>query len=340
MVNQKIALLFILTLSILLSCKKRDAPQISFYYWKTNFKLNQQEKDVLNLNKVKKLYVRYFDVNQNENQEEAQPVAPIVLDSNLKTYEVIPVVYIKNNVFQKRKSEAQLLQLAKNIHQLVNNINNTIGIQTNEIQFDCDWSETTATPYFYFINIFRELYKDTVSATLRLHQVKYAKITGVPPVDKVVLMYYNMSKINTDAQNSIYDRKVAQQYIDYLKYYTLPMDLALPIFGWGQRISNGKVVQLLNKININDFKTDTNFVIQSSSKLKAKHAFFKAGYYFKEGDQVKLESVSEKDLLQMADDISSKYKHPINTIIFYDLDNSNFNRYEKNIFEKVTHHFR
>jgi hypothetical protein len=46
--------------------------------------------------------------------------------------------------------------------------------------------------YLKFIAVFKKLSKKKLSATIRLHQVKYFKKTKIPNVDSGVLMYYNM----------------------------------------------------------------------------------------------------------------------------------------------------
>lgn len=301
--------------------------------------MSPQEKEVFTCNSVQKIYVRYFDVDQPKGQAEPLPVSPVSLNRDAAAYNIVPVVYIKNRVFLQKDSSA-IAQLAQNVFHLINKIDSSVSFHPAEIQFDCDWTENTAKPYFYFIIAFKQITGDTISATIRLHQVKYQSVTGVPPVDKAVLMFYNMGEISAGSQNSIYEKSIADRYTSYLKHYKLPLDFALPIFGWGQQIRDGKVIHLLNKININAFRTDTNFTALNDRRLRAKYSFFKAGYYFKENDLVKLESVSEKELLQMAEDLGRNYKKQINTVIFYDIDTINLNRYGKNVFKKVASSFR
>ena len=63
---------------------------------------------------------------------------------------------------------------------------------------------------------------------------------------------------------------------------------------------------------------------------------FKGGYYFREGDEIKIEQVSTADLLEMADDIKQNSKGTISDLIFYDLDSVNLIQYEKDIFKKIS----
>ena len=111
----------------------------------------------------------------------------------------------------------------------------------HEIQFDCDWTQSTKEKYFKFLRHFRQLQNDPtfqLSATIRLHQIKFANQTGVPPVNRGMLMFYNMADLESiKTPNSILDLEVAHQYIDSQTTYELPLDFALPIFSLGCPVS-------------------------------------------------------------------------------------------------------
>jgi hypothetical protein len=324
---------FFLLTAMFVACRHRPKP-LSFYYWKTQFTLNGYEKSVLNDHGVKSLYVRYFDVDCKPEEDQPSPVSPVQLDMSIRPYRVIPVIFIKNRTFE-RLSSAGIPALAKNVYGLVAQINRSQQLTPSEIQFDCDWTERTRDNFFQFIREYRTLTTQTISSTIRLHQVKYKERTGIPPVDYGVLMYYNMGAIGGDNTNSIYERSIANRYNSYIKSYPLPMDVALPIFSWGYTIREGKVVELLNKIDFSQFENDTNFIRLANNRLQAKHACFKAGYYFKEKDEIKQEHVAADDLLDITNQINQHTNHRIGKLIFYDLDSTNFIQYEKDIFKKV-----
>ena len=316
------------------SCKNKQANEISFYFWKTKFSLSVTERKVLDNDQVKKLYIRYFDVDKETLQVPAAPVSPITLDSSVKKYEVIPVVYIKKRVFENIDSN-ELKLLANNTFKLISKINQLQQIQNKEIQFDCDWTEKTRGAYFSFINFYRTLANQFISATIRLHQVKYYNRTGIPPIDRGVLMYYNMGEINSGPINSIYDKTNAAMYNASLSRYPLPIDIALPIFSWGQQIRDNKVIQLLNKISASHFQDDSNFVFVNPFRLLVRHSCFKAGYYFMENDEVKLESVSQDELIFMSAQIKKYARKKFSHVIFYDLDSTNLVQYEKDIYKEI-----
>lgn len=307
---------------------------MSFYYWKTQFTLNDYEKGILYKHDVKSLYVRYFDIDFTPEDKEPVPVSPIKPDSSIRQYQVIPVIFIRNRTFERLTAD-NIPMLVKNVAFLVNLINQSQSIRPTQIQFDCDWTERTRDKFFEFIKQYRAHNNQIISATIRLHQVKYKEITGVPPVDYGVLMYYNMGAINGDNNNSIYEKSIADKYNSYIRSYPLPLDVALPVFSWGLTIRDGKVVELLNKINFTQFENDSNFIKADSDRYQVKHACFKSGYYFKENDQIKQEHVPAGDLQDITNQINKYTNHKIGKLIFYDLDSTNLVQYDKDVFEKA-----
>lgn len=325
--------LFCLLTAILFSCSKPAAKQdVAFYYWKSVFSIGPSELTALTDNNCKTLYVKYFDVVKEEGV--AKPVAIINFHSPLPKQKIIPVIFIKHNVFTDTDS-LETEQLARKTISLIEQINFSNSVSTDEIQLDCDWTEKTKQSYFTFLRRIKATFKNKISATIRLHQIKYSSRTGIPPVDKGLLMYYNMSEVTGGNKNSIYDKKTAHKYLSSLRNYPLQMDIALPIFTWGIQTRDNKVVSLLNKVFESDFVNDTHFVFQKPGAFSVRSACFKAGYYFQQGDIIKIEKVNQEDLLEIADDIKPNLSHWPDEIIFYDLDSLNLNHYEKNVFKKV-----
>jgi len=318
-------------------CKPKVKQDISFYYWKSSFSLKEIEKAALQEQHCQTLYVKYFDVEKEDG--EVKPVAILNFNDKLPSQKIVPVIYIKNEVFKDIDS-AQTEKLVRNILSLIYQVNVSNHIKTDELQWDCDWTEKTKEPYFLFLRKVKKITHEKTSATIRLHQVKYKAVTGVPPVDKGVLMYYNMSDITGGAKNSIYDKKTANKYLNSLKSYPLPMAIAIPIFSWGIQSRDGKVVGLLNKMNEFHFDNDTNFKKEGPAQFILQQACFKEGYYFQQGDRVKIEFVNPEEVLQMAEDIKTNVSSPPEEIIFYDLDSLNLSRYDKSIFKEVLDRFK
>ena len=317
----------------MLSCTKSEKPVISFYYWKTIFKFSKIEKEVLDENKVQKLYVRYFDIGLHPESNFPIPVSPVRFLENPKEYTIVPVVFIQNKVMLQPHLDVN--DLAQKTFDFIEQINSKNQISCQEIQIDCDWTLKSKKNYLKFIEVFKKLSKKKLSATIRLHQVKYFKKTKIPNVDSGVLMYYNMGSIAPDSLNSIYDKKVAERYLKSLKRYPLHLDFAFPIYSWGVHIRNNKVIGLRSKMNSVALEKDSNFEKTSSIFFRVKKANYKNGVFYEENDLLKIEEIKAEDLKEMAEDLQDNLVEKPNEIIFYDLDEFNLNNYEKNIFEQV-----
>ena len=318
---------------LLISCGKNEKPIVAFYYWKTIFRLSPAEKEVLGDNGVTKLYVRYFDIGLHPKTKEPIPVSPIHFQENANTFDIVPVVFIQNKVMLLPNLDVD--DLARKTVRLVEEINAGNKISCKQIQIDCDWTLNSKDNYLKFIEQFKRLSHKKLSATIRLHQVKYFRKTKIPNVDSGVLMYYNMGTIAPDSLNSIYSKKIAERYLESLKKYPLHLDFALPIYSWGVHIRDGKVIGLRSKLNVTELKKDANFEKTESVFFKVKKSNYKNGVFYEENDLLKIEAISSEDLKEMAEELNDNLVQAPGEIIFYDLDEFNIKNYEKNIFKQV-----
>jgi len=327
----------VLLFFLLISCSKSNEPVVSFYYWKTIFKLSDTEKSTLKENNVTKLYMRYFDIGLHPKTQEPIPITPIRFQDKTDYLNIIPVIFIQNKVMLK--SNLNIEDLAQKSVHLIEEINLKNKIDCTEIQIDCDWTLASKDNYLKFIEAFRKLWKKKLSATIRLHQVKYFKKTKIPNVDSGVLMYYNMGTIAPDSSNSVYNRKVAEKYLKSFKKYPLHLDFALPVFSWAVHIRNQKVIGLRSKLNVDALKKDKNFEQTGQMFFKVRRSNYKNGIFYEENDVLKIETVSSEDLKEMAEDLEDNSPRKPNEIIFYDLDEFNIKNHEKNIFKQVVSYF-
>lgn len=333
---RKIGLALLLALTLFGSCKTtQKAPEISFYYWKTIFKLTQTEQRILAQNKVKNLYVRYCDIDISSLNQKPSPLNPIKFEHKTDGFKIIPVIYIKNRVMLQK--DLDLKDLAYKTVDFIQQINKSQSIQSTEIQIDCDWTLKSRDNYLKFLEHLKAISRLQLSATIRLHQVKYFLTTKIPNVEYGVLMYYNMGHISSDSTNSIYDKAIANKYIQSLNKYPLELKVALPIFSWAIHSSNNKVMNLISKVNVGDFENDTNFITQAKNQFLVKNANIKLGYYFKQNDKVKFEAIGPEDLMEMANDLNDNIRNSPKEIIFYDLDSTNLKKYtnEDQLIKKI-----
>lgn len=326
--------LYILLLFLFFSCDKKENAIISFYYWKTNYQLSTTEQEVIRENNIQKMYIRYFDIDLNPKTKAAFPRSPIHFIQKPTVKNIVPVVYIKNNV---------MLQTALDVHDLaqktvrfIETINRANRLNCNEIQIDCDWSLDSKANYLAFIERCKRISNKKVSATIRLHQVKYFEKTKIPNVDFGVLMYYNMGTIAMKSGNSIYDRSIAKRYISSLKKYPLALNIALPIYAWGIHSRDNIILGLRSKLTIEDLQKDKNFAAIDATTFKVIQSNYRKGVFYKKEDLVKIEAITANDLKEMAEDLEENLAQKPKEIIFYDLDQDNLKNYEKNIFKQVS----
>jgi hypothetical protein len=316
---KKAFLLFIFL--IIFSCKDTKKNEVSFYFWRTKFALSTQEEKTLINNKVTKLYVRYFDVALQNNIP--FPIKPIQFEKKAVKQKIIPTIFIKNEVFLSEKTNIE--KLSSNILKLINQINTAHKIPNSEIQIDCDWSLESRDNYMRFLKLLKVKYGKTLSATIRLHQVKYFEKTKVPPVDYGVLMLYNIGTVNAKGEKAIYDKKIALQYLPYLEKYPLKIKTALPIFSWLVHTRKGQVVQIISKKNINDYQNKINFDVDYPKHVVTKSGIA-FGDFYKKDDILFEETISPDDIEEMKTLIHKYSKHTQTEFIYYDLDQKNLNK--------------
>src|SRR5476651_37842 len=210
------------------SCKPGRKVNTYFYYWKTVYRQNTTETAYLQHLQTRKLYVRMMDVDMDEGGANPVPISPISFENKLPdTIAIVPVVFIVNNVL-RQTSRAQLTDLAHKMVYFVDGKVSQSGKNSyTELQIDCDWTAETRDNYFYLLRQIKPLFAGKqLSVTLRLHQLKNQKRSGIPPADKVLLMCYNMGNLRKyGPQNSILQLSELKKYAgENLGSYPMSMD--------------------------------------------------------------------------------------------------------------------
>lgn len=300
-----------------------DKPQNivrSFYYWKSDdFTWEEENLNFLKKLEVEKLYVKFFEVEPNASFK-AIPIDKTVLNMNAeKKYEIVPTVYVQNEVFLNYKNN-ELEELAENILYLINKrINSNFNRnQVKEIQIDCDWTKSTRIKYFMLLKELRSSSYFRFSCTLRLYPYKYRESMGVPPVDRVMLMCYNLKNPLQDKTiNTILDYHEFEKYVIDEKY-PIPMDFAFPIFEYRQLYRNERFQGMIYS---EEFKFKD--ITKSLSKLwyKVQHDTIIDNVWYKKGDKIKWEKVDKDDIYNVMNLIKSKMNFDEKTSIsFFHLD--------------------
>ncbi len=194
--RNKAFFLFLIFPLLVSSC--RPSPrrvERAFYYWKSVFTLRPEDRDYLRRMKIDKLYVKFFDVVWETAHNQPVPVSVVRFASKMPAgIAVVPTVFITEEVLRRSPADG-LPRLAADIGRKAREIQDVAGIGAcREIQIDCDWTEGSKAAYFALLAAIRAgLPPGTaLSATIRLHQVRYSARTGVPPVDRGMLMFYNL----------------------------------------------------------------------------------------------------------------------------------------------------
>lgn len=276
---------------------------------------------------VQKIYPKFFDVDWNFNQQEAVAKASLIVDSALPDIiEIVPTVFITNRTLVNISAE-KLPDLAQKIGQkLIRQLEEFPNIVLKEIQFDCDWSQSTQKKYFTLLKLLKKelaAIDIQLSATIRLHQIKYVEKTGVPPVERGMLMYYNMGKVQEETtENSILDNEIGQQYLAKLKDYPLPLDLALPLFQWGVLFRNNKMIKLLNQLEANELTALNRFHKVDKNHWEVIKSTYLDGVYLYKNDEIRLEKVTFDELNIAAELLQQQLKREDRSIVFYHLDSA------------------
>lgn len=343
-------------LLFLYSCKnqERGVPvDRAFYYWKSKLSFTAKEAAALQQLKITKLYVKLFDVNWDDEKQSIQPVARVDMDTAaLHTIETlginfIPVVFITNESLQTIDS-AGAIELANKVIKLVTILQQKEKLHSfDEFQLDCDWTASTKQTYFFLVDEVKKQMKlqthvfaadAKLSATIRLHQIKFSNKTGVPKVDKGLLMCYNMGNLkNPSVTNSIIETAEMKKYLSSVNSYRLPLDIALPLFDWAVYFSNNTYKGILSNINTKEYaaagkQTGNEFTFTIDTAIN--------NIPFAKGDRLRIEESSRQELAKAIDYLQNKlWNNEKRTVSFYHLDELILNKHPQDELETFYNSF-
>lgn len=297
--------------------------QRSFYYWRSVFKLSERERSYLKDLSVNHLYIKFFDVTWDQIQNTSKPVAKILFSEKPpRNILIIPVVFITNETVQQINAAA-IDSLAFNISKLLSSSSATLSL-SEEVQIDCDWTVNTKEKYFQLLQSLRRqtFFRNKIlSATIRLHQLKFVSENGVPPVDKGLLMCYNMGNLrHPQTKNSIIEAEELKKYIKNMDHYPLAIDIALPVFDWWVKFNQNQYAGLVHTFYLPDSlhrKERWNFTNDTSMN----------GIQFKKGEWLRYEGSNIDVLKESIYSLNKKLKSGELNVILYHLDENNLKQY-------------
>ena len=321
------------------SCTRNRTVTPAFYHWKTELSINSAQNSNLKKIGVEKLYVKFFDVDWSDIEKEPIPLATLFVNDSVPDFEIIPCVFITNRTFYKITDDDNQV-LAKRTGEKIKTLLKKYEFKdVKEIQFDCDWSERTQATFFDFLEYFKKEFPEfELSSTIRLHQVKFFEKTGVPPVSKGMLMFYNMSDVSDwETENSILDLPESKKYLKNFDKYPLKLDVVLPAYSWGVLFRDGEMIKLLPDIDEGDLGRFKNM---GNRRYWVKKSTYFAQQYLYENDWIRYESINPDSLLKAAHLLSDLIENPNLTVGFYHLGSHSFENYPKKTYKDVLEVFK
>lgn len=322
-----ILLFFTLNLTACRGLKPRTVERC-FYYWKSSFSLTGGQLKTLHSLDISRMYVKFFDVIW---EGEPIPDAAVRFQTRPPRFlDIVPTVFITNETL-KNLPAGRVNYLAEKIYAKIlrmagNNLLNPIL----EVQVDCDWNGTTRDKYFRLLKEIRSRLKGkkiALSATIRLHQIKYRNQTGAPPVDRGMVMAYNIEPVQElQTKNSIFNPALIEDYTRNIDKYPLPLDVALPIFSWGVIFQDDRFIGLVNNLNREDLCRKTIFHVRGNSWYDVVKDTVVRGIRLYRGDSVRLETSDPREVLTVAEFLRKKIPGNLIHIAAYHFDDLSLRR--------------
>ena len=247
-------------------------------------------------------------------QEEYQ-----IEQSHAKAYKIAQKIYDSGSEYHK---------VWPNTDSIAKIEKSKIILNCKEILIDCDWSEKSKKSYFYLLKKLKERFPQyALSATVRLWQYKYREKAGIPPVDKGLLMCYNLtSPTEYKTENSIGTSKEVEEYVTQ-GGYALPLDLALPLYSWSVVFRGNQFKGILT--DYDNFVTDTiHFKKISATRYLFQNDILIGDSYFRNGDEIRVEKISDAEIKKMIGVLKSKITITDQTkVTFFSFDKKHINDY-------------
>jgi hypothetical protein len=341
-------------LFLFISCQNHAPRQVTmaFYHWKTT--VSKADWAALDTIKVEKVYLRLFDIDWDETQDFPKPLAEIsksdisAIQSSASAQKLVPTIFITHKTFLQI-ADYQMDTFVQRVFQKIGFY--TEGVGFDEIQFDSDWTAQSRAAYFQFLKKIKTHFPDKkIAATIRLHQIKDRIKMGVPPVERGMLMAYNMGNLEDWAtENSILDIATLKAYLKNTAPYPLPLDVALPIFSWGIVFRDGEAVKILPNLTKADLETaiprlgenpKPYYIQKGANRYELTHNQYFKGIYLYAHDEIRLETSPLSILEEAAAILSQKIENQNLTLAYYHLDSPLLRHFSIADFEKLADYFR
>ena len=366
---KKTLLLFLLAFLLFQCSTKKstDLPiERAVYYWQTTMNFTEADDTLANSLKLQTVYIRYFDIDWSAGYKSGVPVGVLNSDSwegvaHFKGKNIIPTVFITNRTFKNttdKELEVLATNTAKKIEQITGSLENWyVGSMANysdfgedydayqtaqneakgnfktmisEVQIDCDWTASTRDKFFNFLELLKpKLNEKTLSCTVRLHQYKDRKLMGIPPVDRGLLMCYNVSDVQKlKTKNAILDAEIVKQYLKG-KAYPITLDIGLPMFSWAAWYRGKEFKGIVSGWNEQDAADKSLYQSTSDNRYFMKTDTVIGDNYLREGDMLRWDNGFENEMEKTIKLLQDNLDLSGIRIAFFDWETEKIKRQEK-----------
>ena len=185
------------------SCNHKESTETStnaVYFWKSWVNLSDAEQNFLTDNNVDKVYLRFFDIRDDFRFGPVPDAEVGIYQSDFPNgTDIVPCVFITLEAIEDMSGREK--EFAMKIFDRIEAKCKNGNLSFNEIQLDCDWTESTSNTFFTLCKELKALtsaYDKKLSATIRLHQLSQPS----PDVDKGVLMVYNVGELKNSKETT------------------------------------------------------------------------------------------------------------------------------------------
>ena len=309
------------------------------YYWKTRFELGNPETVFLEENGIKRIYLRYFDVDYERNpvsyEEGIVPVGTVrFVSPRPEGVEIVPTVFITVGALVHIRDNKLVMDAAEKIVRRVLNMSsyNEMG-PVLEVQLDCDWTESTQKTYFDLCQAVKHhLQKEgaVVSSTIRLQQLRLP----APPVDRGVLMLYNTGAMRDPSEkNSILNAEDVKLYLRGTPVkYALPLDFAYPTYSWGLWFRDREFMGILHQSDFSDQNRYVPASTEGTFRVCKEHIL--EGHHLIPGDLIRLETSEMEAIRETAALVTAAFPGTHGNIIYH-FDGENLKHYTRDEIKEI-----
>jgi hypothetical protein len=328
--------------ALTVSCTRAPPPRRAFHHWRTTLHLSPVERRALADLGVERLYLRLFDVDWGASGPTLLGPLTGTAATLPATIELVPVVFVRAQVLRHLAGTAAAT-LAGQLWAAVQAQMARLGRRAGELQIDCDWAAPDQEPFFALLRALAARSGVPLSATIRLHQVKYRERTGVPPVARGLLMFYNMGAVDADpAAHAIFDPARAAAYLGRIADYPLPLDVALPIWSWVVHVRGTQVAGLLQDTDPAELPGQPWLRARGGGRFEVTASSFLHGVLLRQGDYLDVEETTPADLQQAAALVAPHLaaRRDRRTVSLFHLSERNLARHETAALARLFARFR